>query len=89
MHAFVQEAAAYTSKLEVARRKLHDLELEHKKLLEEEKLRCDLDMTLDEDSSYALRIFPVKQRNSWSISNTTKMTKPRGMKLSSTHLTVL
>ena len=49
------------SEVELVRAKLRRLESEHMELREEEHLRRTLGLTLDEDSSFTLRVFPVRQ----------------------------
>jgi hypothetical protein len=61
MNTLLQQKSPLSPNLRAARTRFHNLELEHEQLLEEEKLRRDLDMTLDEDSSYALRIYSIKR----------------------------
>lgn len=48
------------SDIDKLRIQLRDLESEHRQLMHEEKLRNDIGLSLDEDSSFTLRIFPFR-----------------------------
>jgi hypothetical protein len=49
------------TQLQVVRARLGKLRSEHRQLREEEKLRRDLGLDMDEDSWFSLRVFPVRE----------------------------